>query len=139
MKKWYLWYGLLGLAGFADALYLTISHLRQHTLGCSILTGCDEVLTSTYSEIGGIPLALFGVVYYLTLVAGAIAWFQTEKKGLFSVILSINIAGFIASMLLVYVQWALIQAFCQYCVLSAVITTVMLVILLFARTNNKGM
>jgi uncharacterized membrane protein len=137
MKKWHLWYGLLGLAGFSDALYLTFSHFRQHTLGCSILTGCDDVLTSEYSEIAGIPLALFGAAYYLMLVAGAIACYQTGAKRWFFVIFLINSLGFIISLVLVYVQWAVIQAFCQYCVLSAVITTVMLVLLLFSLRNNR--
>lgn len=138
MKKWHFWYGLLGLAGFADALYLTFSHYRQHTLGCSILNGCDEVLTSEYSEIAGIPLALFGAAYYLMLVAGTIASYQTGAKSWFSAIFLINSSGFIVSLVLVYVQWTVIQAFCQYCVLSAAITTVMLVILLFSLRIKKG-
>ncbi|MFU8861268.1 MAG: vitamin K epoxide reductase family protein [Cyclonatronaceae bacterium] len=139
MKKWHLWYGLLGLAGFSDTVYLTFSHFRQHTLGCSILTGCDEVLTSEYSEIAGIPLALFGAAYYLMLLAGTIASYQTGAKSWFSAIFLINSLGFIVSLVLVYVQWAVIQAFCQYCVLSAAITTAMLVILLFSlRINRKS-
>jgi uncharacterized membrane protein len=137
MKKWHLWYGLLGLAGFSDALYLTFSHYRQHTLGCSLLNGCDEVLTSEYSEIAGIPLALFGAAYYLMLVAGAIASYQTGAKSWFSAIFLINSIGFIVSLVLIYVQWAVIQAFCQYCVLSAAITTTMLVILLFSLRNSR--
>ena len=137
MKKWHFWYGLLGLAGFSDSVYLTFSHFRQHTLGCSILTGCDEVLTSIYSEIAGIPLALFGAVYYLMLVAGAIACYQTGAKRWFSAIFLINSLGFIVSLVLVYVQWAVIQAFCQYCLLSAAITTIMLIILLLSLRNGR--
>lgn len=137
MKKWHFWYGLLGLAGFSDSVYLTFSHFRQHTLGCSILTGCDEVLTSIYSEIAGIPLALFGAVYYLMLVAGAIACYQTGAKRWFSAIFLINSIGFIVSLVLVYVQWAVIQAFCQYCLLSAAITTIMLIILLLSLRNGR--
>ncbi|MCA1801198.1 MAG: vitamin K epoxide reductase family protein [Rhodothermaceae bacterium] len=137
MGKWHFWYGLLGLAGFSDTLYLTFSHYRQHTLGCSILDGCDEVLTSEYSEIAGIPLALFGAAYYLMLVTGTIASYQTGAKRWFSAIFLINSTGFIVSLVLVYVQWAVILAFCQYCVLSAAITSVMLVILLFALRNNR--
>jgi uncharacterized membrane protein len=132
MKNWYLYYGFLGLAGFADSLYLTFSHFRQHSLGCSLLTGCDEVLTSVYSEIWGIPVALFGVIYYLTLASGALLYYQKKKPGLYKGILAVNLLGFFISLYFVYVQWAYIGAYCQYCILSSAITTIMLIIILFA-------
>jgi uncharacterized membrane protein len=138
MKNWYIFYGLLGLTGFADALYLTFTHYRQHTLGCSIITGCDEVLTSEYAVVSGIPLALIGVVYYLALIAGALIWYQTEHMGVYKSVLTVNMLGFFASLYLVYVQWALIQAFCQYCLLSAAITTGMLVIILFSGSPGAN-
>jgi uncharacterized membrane protein len=136
MKTWYIWYGLLGTGGFVDALYLTFSHYRQHELGCSILTGCDEVLTSEYSTVGGIPLALLGIVYYLFLLAGTLLWYQMRSRFIFNSIRVINGVGFLTSLLLTYVQWTVIGAFCQYCILSAIITTVMFALVLFARTTD---
>jgi uncharacterized membrane protein len=139
MKRWYIWYGILGLAGFADTMYLTFTHFRQHTLGCSILTGCDEVLTSEYAVFAGIPLALLGVLYYLTLVAGTLLWYQTRKTAIITALLVFNLVGAIVSMVLFWVQWALIGAFCQYCILSAVITMTMFGIILIAFYRRNAL
>src|SRR5665811_1198486 len=58
---------VLSFLGFIDASYLTIVHYRDALPNCSILKGCDIVTTSALSTIGGIPIALFGALFYLAL------------------------------------------------------------------------
>ena len=56
----YLIAALLSLVGLADAIYLTIEHLTGQSLRCTIISGCSEVLSSSYSHIGSVPLAAIG-------------------------------------------------------------------------------
>ena len=128
---------IVSLAGVADAAYLTIHHYTAEPVPCSIIEGCEQVLNSPYATIGGVPLAIFGLLAYfaafslalLTIFGNRVMW---KLFGVQVVIM----AGF--SAWLIYVQAALIGAFCQFCLLSALITTTLLVIFiasLFKRTK----
>ena len=58
---------VFGLVGFLDATYLTIQHIRGGDQTCGPLWDCAAVADSQYAEIGGIPIALFGALYYLLI------------------------------------------------------------------------
>ena len=60
----YIFLGL-SLIGVLDSFYLTLTKLQRSEAVCSILEGCDVVLNSSYSMVGPIPLAAFGLLYYL--------------------------------------------------------------------------
>ena len=55
---------IVALIGLVDAIYLTIKHYMGVAVPCSIGEGCEQVLTSSYAEIGGAPLAIFGTAAY---------------------------------------------------------------------------
>src|SRR4030081_3063288 len=63
----YLIAALLSLIGLADALYLTVQHLTGESLRCTIISGCSEVLSSPYAQIGFVPLAAIGAAAYFTV------------------------------------------------------------------------
>src|SRR5678815_4200466 len=63
---------IVALMGLADATYLTIHHLTAEPVPCSIITGCETVLTSPYAEYAGIPLAAFGAAAYFVAFALAL-------------------------------------------------------------------
>ena len=129
---------IVSLAGIADAAYLTIHHYTAEPVPCSIIEGCEQVLTSPYATIGGVPLAIFGALAYFTAFSLALLTIFGNKITwkLFGVQVVI-MAGF--SAWLIYVQAALIGAFCQFCLLSALITTTLLIIFvvsLFGRRKS---
>jgi len=70
---------ILSFIGFLDTLYLTYEHLTGSAVNCAILTGCDKILTSQYSTIVGIPLALLGMFYYLVVLALAAHLIQSNR------------------------------------------------------------
>ncbi len=127
---------IVSLAGIADAAYLTIHHYTAEPVPCSIIEGCEQVLTSPYATIGGVPLAIFGALAYftafslalLTIFGNTITW---KLFGAQVVIM----ASFTAW--LIYVQAALIGAFCQFCLLSALITTTLLIIFVVSLFTNR--
>lgn len=77
---WYLVEILAAGAGLALSLYLTVQHTRLK-LGiqggpsfCSFGENfdCDAVNSSAFSEVLGIPIALFGALFYLTILVAAL-------------------------------------------------------------------
>ena len=124
--------GLVALVGLADAVYLTVHHLTSEPVPCSIVSGCETVLTSSYAEIAGIPLAAFGAIAYfiafsLALLAGFGNRLMWSLFGIQVVLMSIFTAW------LLYLQAFVIGAFCQFCLLSAITTLTMLGIFIASR------
>jgi uncharacterized membrane protein len=120
-------YVVLALIGIADAAYLSAIHYYQTDPGCSLITGCDAVLSSEFAVILGVPLAYGGLFYYLLLLSGMLTYYQYELKKALQVTLVVNLMGFLFSLWLIYVQAFILVAFCQYCLFSALITTLALV------------
>ncbi len=128
----YVTAAILSLIGLADALYLTIQHVTGQALQCTIISGCSEVLSSRYAEMGGVPLAAVGAAAYFSVFSLAtLAAFGYRIAG---TLLTILVAAmFLVSLWLIYLQAFVIRQFCQYCLLSAAITVGLLVTALMAR------
>ena len=132
MRKIYILASVLSLLGIADALYLTIEHLTGQTVRCTILSGCSEVLSSQYAVVAGIPLAAVGAAAYFTVFSLAVlALFGYRIAG--KILTPLVIAMFFVSVWLFYLQAFVIRQFCQYCLISALITTCLLVLVLSLR------
>lgn len=115
---------IVSLLGLADAIYLTVEHVAGRSVKCTIVSGCSEVLSSPYSSLGGIPLALVGAIAYFTVFSLAtLAAFQYKIAGrLLPLVVGLM---FITSLWLIYLQAFVIKAFCQFCLLSALVTFVL--------------
>ena len=128
---------ILSLLGLGDTLFLAIKHYQGAPVTCIILEGCDVVTTSSYSVVWGIPLAVFGVAYYASLFA-MLLFFSVKKANIiFQLTLGAAILGFLVSCYLTYLQVFVIGAICVYCVFSAMLTTLVLV-LLFLVIKKKA-
>ena len=136
MKKLYVVAALLSLLGLADALYLTIEHVTGQSVRCTIISGCSEVLSSPYAVVAGIPLAVIGAAAYFTVFSLAIlTLFGYRIAG--TLLTPLVIAMFAVSLWLIYLQAFVIREFCQYCLLSALITTTLLA-LVFINRRLRG-
>lgn len=125
---------LLALVGLGDAVYLTVEHLTGATLQCSITHGCAEVLGSKYATVGSFPLAAVGALAYFT--AFSLATLSAfGYAGARKVLAALVALMFLFTLWLLYLQAFVLQAFCQYCLLSACTTTLLTIIVLlqFAR------
>jgi uncharacterized membrane protein len=112
---------LLSVAGLADSIYLTITHLTGEDVTCIASSGCSEVLSSPYASVGPIPLGAFGALgYFLAFSLAILAAFGYAGARTF---LRILVAGMLATTLwLLYVQAFVLHAFCDFCLLSAALT-----------------
>lgn len=134
-RYWLPLTGLLALLGFADAFYLSLMHFQGSDVGCSVITGCDAVLSSEYAYLFGIPLAYLGVLYYLTVLFGSVLYYQTDSRLILKGISVVVGGGFVFTLWLFYLQAAVINAFCQFCLISALLTTLMAILLWLGLTK----
>ena len=119
----------LALAGIFISLYLTLYKLGViGELTCSI-GSCETVNTSKWSTFLHLPVALWGLLFYIEVfvisLVGTIPRFENEP--FVSVLLVADAAiGVLFSAWLTYLELAVIHAICIWCVTSAVVVTAIL-------------
>ncbi len=106
---------VLDVIGLAIAGYLSVVELSGGLPACGPLHGCETVAQSEYSRIGGVPVAVFGVVLSLVLLTLAIAWWRTNLYGLLLAHYGLSLAGVVFEIYFLYVQIAVIRAVCVWC------------------------
>ncbi len=123
---------LLAVVGIVDTSYLTWHHLKHELVPCSVISGCETVLTSAYAEVAGIPLAAFGLAAYLIVFSMALLAVLGKTRPWFMLGIQLILMAAFSAWLL-YLQAFVIHAFCQFCLLSATVTITMLAIALGSR------
>ena len=113
----------LSFIGILDASYLSYEHYSNTIPPCSLhavfLADCGKVLTSSYATVFGIPVALFGVVYYTALFILMLLLLIKKQKIFLHITRILVVIGLIASIYFVTLQLFVIQAICFYCMTSA--------------------
>lgn len=128
---------IAALVGLGDALYLTINHYTGEKVPCSVTGGCEQVLTSAWSEIGGIPLSIFGAVaYFIAFSLAVLVAFGNRKLWILYGALAAVMTAF--SAFLFYLQASVIGAFCQFCLLSAATSTTLFVLFVLSRFSRRN-
>ena len=103
-----------------ETLYLGLNH-GGPGIPCSITHGCEDVLSSVYSEVAGVPISWFGFAFYFTVFAVAVfavfgsaslEWLRIPAAFAFGV-----------SVVLTGIQGWVLEAWCQYCLASALLST----------------
>ena len=135
--NWVLWVvAILTLVGFTDSSFLLAKRVSGGPVPCFITTGCDEVLTSQYSSIPinigsvnfEIPLALMGIIFYLTVGFLLLLYVDMKKLFIAKLILLTTTIGFLSSLSFIYIQGFLIGQYCTYCLLSAATSTLLFIL-----------
>lgn len=121
----------LALAGTFVATYLALyklGYLGQMVCG---LGSCSTVQLSTWAVFLGVPVAVWGVGWYLVTLALAVAG-TTDRwagsTGLSLALVALSGWGFAFSAWLTYLEARVINAWCQWCVVSAIIVTLIFVL-----------
>lgn len=123
VKKIAVFSASFGFLGFMTALYLTVEHYRGLSVNCIVLSGCNKVLSSSYSEVFGIPVALFGTIYYFFIFSASLFFLFGHPKEFIAAALLITPVGFLASVWFVILQLFIIKSICFYCMVSAFLST----------------
>jgi uncharacterized membrane protein len=119
--------------GVAIAAYLTYVHYA-HTAPICTTGGCETVQKSKYAELGGVPVALLGLITYVALFALAFVRGVTSAlAGVFVALVGVAFSGY-----LLWAQLGPIDAICQWCLGNdltiAVVATVYVVRMLTEPT-----
>jgi uncharacterized membrane protein len=104
----------LALVGLGISMYLTWIHYAGIEPVCTGISDCERVQTSSYAELVGIPVAVLGIVGYAAILVSL--WLRVEVTALLA---------YLAVSFSAYLTWAevfRIEAICQWCVASALIT-----------------
>jgi uncharacterized membrane protein len=92
--------------------------------------GCHNVNFSPYSEIGGIPVSVFGIIAYL-VIAGIILLEPrlkiVQENGSLA-IFGISLTGVVFTAYLTWLEIYVIHAICPFCVASAVIISLIFIL-----------
>ena len=131
----------LALAGIFISLYLTLYKLGIiGELSCSI-GSCETVNTSKWSRFLGLPVAAWGLLFYLDVFAVAVlsTFPRFEDERAFSIVLvAESVVGVLFSAWLTYLELGVIHAICIWCITSAVIVTIILIVSLMDLREFSG-
>ena len=117
-----------GLVGLVIAGYLAYNKLTNSSIACGPLGGCNTVQASRYSLLLGIPMGLWGVFAYASVV---ILWgvgsFGQGPAAQWSrpLLLGLSLFCVLFSLYLTALELFVIQATCTWCVGSALTTAVL--------------
>lgn len=116
----------LSLIGFADSVYLATSHYLGFTVPCDITKGCETVLSSQYSSFIGLPLSVWGIVFFTSVLGAALL---ANHYAIWRKILTWFLGlGALASLVLLAIQFFVIRQVCQYCLVTDLLTIVLFVL-----------
>jgi uncharacterized membrane protein len=130
---------ILACLGLVDALYLTYVKVSHTFALCGPLGDCESVNTSRYSEIAGIPISILGAAAYflilLLLVMEPRASFWKSNGPL--MVFGVSLVGVLYSAYLTYIEISVLKAICPYCVVSAGILVLLLILSIFRLVNEQ--
>jgi uncharacterized membrane protein len=120
---------LLAVAGIGVAAYLTYTHYNQGALVCGV-GDCETVQASRYAKLFGIPIAVLGLAMYLGVLALLIVRHVRPARADVATVAMFGtlLAGSIYAAYLTYLEIWVIEAVCQWCVTSAIISVLLLLV-----------
>ena len=123
----------LALAGLGVAAYLTYVHYAGVTPVCAVAHGCEQVQTSHWAKLAGVPVALLGLLGYAAILASlAVPGEGGRLAGA-----ALALVGFGFSGYLTYLEVVEIDAICAWCVTSAALMTALAVLAVARMLRNS--
>ncbi|HEY0038817.1 MAG TPA: vitamin K epoxide reductase family protein [Longimicrobium sp.] len=117
---------VLALIGLLVAAYLSMYKLGMlGVIQCQI-GSCEKVQTSPYAYFLGLPVAYYGVGAYIAILVVAMLGIQPRferERWVALALFGMSAVGVLFSAYLTYLEAAVIHAWCQWCVVSAVLIT----------------
>ena len=133
--------GLLALVGVFVSVYLTLYKLGYiGQLNCAV-GSCETVNTSRWATFLGLPVAAWGLGFYVAVFAVAMVAVQERYED--SRTMSVALAGLtgwgvLFSGWLTYLELFVIHAICIWCVTSAIIVLIMFAVSLADLRDFRG-
>jgi uncharacterized membrane protein len=116
--------GAVCLIGIGVAGYLTYTHYEGLKVLCLSSGGCETVQQSVYSKLAGVPVAVLGLAGYIGILLSLFVRNDLGRAAGFGLAL----VGFLFSAYLTYREIFTIKAICQWCVSSAILMTILVIL-----------
>lgn len=130
---------VFSLAGLLVSAFLVYEYHFAASVVCPIGVGCDIVRTSPYSSFFGISIPVLGVAFYLGMATLAIIQSQKSNQKLVIRLLFLGaIAGVGFGTYLTFLELFVIKAICFWCVISYIISIVILLSAISTRKLNEN-
>jgi uncharacterized membrane protein len=135
-----MWMALISLAGLFLGVYLTMYKFGIiGSLACNV-GSCEQVQTSRWSVFLGVPVATWGVGFYVLMLVLAIAGLQPrfmDSRRLSLAVLLLTGWGVVFTAWLNYLEAFVIHAWCEWCLGSAGMVLVLFVLALMDWRETK--
>ena len=121
---------ILTIIGLLVSIYMTIYKITSNDSMCIGSGDCKTVNASRYAEVYGIPVAVLGVAGYSAILAVLLlgrrpGFLQQNGTLLF---FGLSLTGFLFTLYLIFVEVALIKAYCPFCITSQTAMTLIFII-----------
>ncbi|MCP5094483.1 MAG: hypothetical protein GY943_02895 [Chloroflexi bacterium] len=130
--------GVLVIVGLIVSGYLAYVETMQVTAVCGPVGECNIVQSSPYARFLNVPIAVWGIIFYLTVV-GLWALQQAGKFRQLAIraLVGTAILGTLFSIYLTLLELLVIGAVCAWCLTSAVVTGLILLLIVSGVMNNR--
>ena len=115
---------VIAVLGIALASYLVYVHYSGAQPACTAGQACLKVQTSVWSKVGGIPVALIGLIGYIGIFSSLVAPDRDETR---VATLGMTLIGVCFSGYLTYRELFTIHLICEECAASAVMQALLFV------------
>lgn len=119
---------LIAFIGLGVASYLTYIHYSGAQILCVSGDPCKTVQTSVYSKLAGVPVALLGLIGYVSILTSLLL---PERETTRLATLCFTAIGFGFSAYLTGRELFSIHAICPWCVSSAIMMTILFALATF--------
>jgi uncharacterized membrane protein len=122
---------ILGFVGLCISGYLTYVSWKVVEPVCLPLSDCSTVLANPYAKVQGVSLAVLGLAMYVVLTGlGLLGWqAKNPREGLISLgTYGVALTGTLYSAYLFYLELFEIHAVCTWCLASALVVAIILVL-----------
>ena len=133
--------GVLGLAASAYATHLHALVKAGEATGCGISNtiSCDKVIGSQYGEMFGIPLGIFGALFWALVLVTAISSATTSLRAAAWQRLIVGAVGLATSLVLAYISLGVLRKFCPVCATTHVLSGINFCVALWSVWKLKKM
>ncbi len=132
---------VLAVLGLGVAAYLAYVELTHVAAVCGPVGECNAVQSSQYAQIAGIPVAVLGLINY----AGILVLWAVQRSGVGKwarpaalALLGLAIFGVLFSIYLTLLEIFVIHAVCMWCVTSALLTTLIMLVVVAQLTRGAA-
>ncbi len=123
---------LLSIGGLGVSTYLTVAHFSHTPLACSDsgIVNCEKVTTSAQSVFLGVPVAVWGLLFFAAMVALnlPVAWRSTDRR-VHALRLAATVVGMCFVLYLVAAELLIIKNICLWCTSVHAITFLLFVLM----------